>query len=189
MNIPFAVKLTRVRVNRRKSTRCRTCMWLRTLFQTWTTSTTNTGRLSHGCKGSKYPAPQQVRLFNTSKYKVNLYRDDSTKKSGPRQQYLQSIEDRAKLDGLYECILCACCSTSCPSYWWNGDKYLGPAVLMQVIIKIFFLLRFLFHVHYLGLPLDYRLERWSNGPPFGQNEGSLLRFPLPYYYELYQDLP
>ncbi|XP_019874796.1 succinate dehydrogenase [ubiquinone] iron-sulfur subunit, mitochondrial [Aethina tumida] len=58
-------------------------------------------------------------------------KDDSTKKSGPRQQYLQSIEDRAKLDGLYECILCACCSTSCPSYWWNGDKYLGPAVLMQ----------------------------------------------------------
>jgi len=47
------------------------------------------------------------------------------------QQYLQSVEDRAKLDGLYECILCACCSTSCPSYWWNSDKYLGPAVLMQ----------------------------------------------------------
>ncbi|XP_019367486.1 PREDICTED: succinate dehydrogenase [ubiquinone] iron-sulfur subunit, mitochondrial isoform X2 [Gavialis gangeticus] len=48
-----------------------------------------------------------------------------------KEQYLQSIEDRQKLDGLYECILCACCSTSCPSYWWNGDKYLGPAVLMQ----------------------------------------------------------
>ncbi|XP_076183002.1 succinate dehydrogenase, subunit B (iron-sulfur) [Ptiloglossa arizonensis] len=47
------------------------------------------------------------------------------------KQYLQSVEDRQKLDGLYECILCACCSTSCPSYWWNGDKYLGPAVLMQ----------------------------------------------------------
>ena len=47
------------------------------------------------------------------------------------QQLLQSVEDRAKLDGLYECILCACCSTSCPSYWWNGDRYLGPAVLMQ----------------------------------------------------------
>lgn len=46
-------------------------------------------------------------------------------------QYLQSVDDRKKLDGLYECILCACCSTSCPSYWWNGDKYLGPAVLMQ----------------------------------------------------------
>ena len=43
----------------------------------------------------------------------------------------QSKEDRQKLDGLYECILCACCSTSCPSYWWNSDKYLGPAVLMQ----------------------------------------------------------
>lgn len=44
---------------------------------------------------------------------------------------LQSIEDREKLDGLYECILCACCSTSCPSYWWNGDQYLGPAILLQ----------------------------------------------------------
>jgi len=44
---------------------------------------------------------------------------------------LQSKEDRKKLDGMYECILCACCSTSCPSYWWNADKYLGPAVLMQ----------------------------------------------------------
>ena len=43
----------------------------------------------------------------------------------------QSKDDRAKLDGAYECIMCACCSTSCPSYWWNGDKYLGPAVLLQ----------------------------------------------------------
>lgn len=48
-----------------------------------------------------------------------------------QEQNLQSVKDRAKLDGLYECILCACCSTSCPSYWWNSDKYLGPAVLMQ----------------------------------------------------------
>ncbi|MBN9542351.1 MAG: succinate dehydrogenase iron-sulfur subunit [Alphaproteobacteria bacterium] len=47
------------------------------------------------------------------------------------KERLQSPEDRAKLDGLYECILCACCSTSCPSYWWNGDKYLGPAILLQ----------------------------------------------------------
>jgi succinate dehydrogenase / fumarate reductase iron-sulfur subunit len=47
------------------------------------------------------------------------------------QGMAQSHEDRAKLDGLYECILCACCSTSCPSYWWNGDRYLGPAVLLQ----------------------------------------------------------
>ena len=44
---------------------------------------------------------------------------------------LQSKADRAKLDGLYECILCACCSTACPSYWWNGERYLGPAVLLQ----------------------------------------------------------
>lgn len=47
------------------------------------------------------------------------------------RENLQSMEDRAKLDGLYECILCACCSTSCPSYWWNQQQYLGPAVLMQ----------------------------------------------------------
>lgn len=46
-------------------------------------------------------------------------------------EHLQTKEDRKKLDGMYECILCACCSTSCPSYWWNADKYLGPAVLMQ----------------------------------------------------------
>ena len=44
---------------------------------------------------------------------------------------LQSHEDRLLLDGLYECILCACCSTSCPSYWWHGDKYLGPSILQQ----------------------------------------------------------
>ncbi|KIS70918.1 succinate dehydrogenase iron-sulfur protein subunit SDH2 [Mycosarcoma maydis] len=46
-------------------------------------------------------------------------------------EHLQSPEERRRLDGLYECILCACCSTSCPSYWWNQDEYLGPAVLMQ----------------------------------------------------------
>merc|ERR1711902_83042 len=56
--------------------------------------------------------------------------EKEVKKAEP-QQNLQSVDDRAKLDGLYECILCACCPTSCPSYWWNGDKYLGPAVLMQ----------------------------------------------------------
>jgi succinate dehydrogenase iron-sulfur subunit len=49
----------------------------------------------------------------------------------PRTEWPQSHADREKLDGLYECILCACCSTSCPSYWWNGDRYLGPAVLLQ----------------------------------------------------------
>ncbi|HRX71357.1 MAG: succinate dehydrogenase iron-sulfur subunit [Gammaproteobacteria bacterium] len=49
----------------------------------------------------------------------------------PERERLQSEEDRAKLDGLYECILCACCSTSCPSYWWNGERYLGPSILLQ----------------------------------------------------------
>merc|ERR1712078_915890 len=49
----------------------------------------------------------------------------------PEKEWRQSHEDRVKLDGLYECILCACCSTSCPSYWWNNEKYLGPAVLLQ----------------------------------------------------------
>jgi len=47
------------------------------------------------------------------------------------KEQLQSHQERSQLDGLVECILCACCSTSCPSYWWNGDKYLGPAVLIQ----------------------------------------------------------
>jgi succinate dehydrogenase / fumarate reductase iron-sulfur subunit len=49
----------------------------------------------------------------------------------PEKERLQSAEDRDKIDGLYECILCACCSTSCPSYWWNAEKYLGPAALLQ----------------------------------------------------------
>jgi succinate dehydrogenase / fumarate reductase iron-sulfur subunit len=49
----------------------------------------------------------------------------------PDRERLQSKEERAKLDGLWECILCFCCTTSCPSYWWNGDRYLGPAVLLQ----------------------------------------------------------
>jgi succinate dehydrogenase / fumarate reductase iron-sulfur subunit len=49
----------------------------------------------------------------------------------PKTEWLQSRPDREKLDGLYECILCACCSTSCPSYWWNGEQYLGPAILLQ----------------------------------------------------------
>jgi succinate dehydrogenase / fumarate reductase, iron-sulfur subunit len=49
----------------------------------------------------------------------------------PDKEWPQSPEDRHLLDGLYECILCACCSTSCPSYWWNGDRYLGPAALLQ----------------------------------------------------------
>ncbi|HLQ27438.1 MAG TPA: succinate dehydrogenase iron-sulfur subunit [Acidiferrobacterales bacterium] len=49
----------------------------------------------------------------------------------PEIERLQSPEDRAELDGLYECILCACCSTACPSFWWNPDKFVGPAGLLQ----------------------------------------------------------
>ncbi len=54
-----------------------------------------------------------------------------TDTAAPARERLQSPDERVKLDGLWECILCFCCSTSCPSYWWNGDRYLGPAVLLQ----------------------------------------------------------
>lgn len=57
-----------------------------------------------------------------------LQTDTPTPKNSER---LQSPEDRAKLDGLYECILCACCSASCPSYWWNSERFLGPAILLH----------------------------------------------------------
>lgn len=62
------------------------------------------------------------------KVKPFLINDDKTPSARER---LQSPEDRAKLDGLYECILCACCSTSCPSFWWNPDKFVGPAGLLH----------------------------------------------------------
>ena len=52
-------------------------------------------------------------------------------KDAPTREHLQSIDEREKLDGLYECILCACCSTSCPSFWWNPDKFIGPAGLLH----------------------------------------------------------
>ena len=54
-----------------------------------------------------------------------------TSTPAPEREWRQSIEDREKLDGLYECVMCACCSTSCPSYWWNGEHYLGPATLLH----------------------------------------------------------
>lgn len=54
-----------------------------------------------------------------------------TKSPEPVKEWKQSHEEREALDGLYECILCACCTTSCPSYWWNGNRYLGPATLLQ----------------------------------------------------------
>uniref|UniRef100_A0A673MDV5 succinate dehydrogenase n=1 Tax=Sinocyclocheilus rhinocerous TaxID=307959 RepID=A0A673MDV5_9TELE len=60
-----------------------------------------------------------------------LKKKDESKQG--KEQYLQSIEDRQKLDGLYECILCACCSTSCPSYWWNGDNHLSLLINFTII--------------------------------------------------------
>jgi succinate dehydrogenase / fumarate reductase iron-sulfur subunit len=54
-----------------------------------------------------------------------------TSSPAPDRERLQSKEDRAKLDGLYECILCACCSTACPSFWWNPDRFIGPSGLLQ----------------------------------------------------------
>lgn len=54
-----------------------------------------------------------------------------TQTPAPDRERLQSPEERRQLDGLYECILCACCSTSCPSYWWNSERYLGPSILLQ----------------------------------------------------------
>ena len=54
-----------------------------------------------------------------------------TKTNRPAKEWRQSIEDRKKLDGLYECVMCASCSTACPSYWWNSDRYLGPAALLH----------------------------------------------------------
>ncbi|MFV0359518.1 succinate dehydrogenase iron-sulfur subunit [Tropicimonas sp.] len=56
-----------------------------------------------------------------------------TKTPAPEKEWLQSPEDRAKLDGLYECVLCASCTASCPAYWWTGDRYLGPAALLNAL--------------------------------------------------------
>lgn len=64
---------------------------------------------------------------NYRKIKPYLINDEEP----PAMERLQSPEDREKLDGLYECILCACCSTACPSFWWNPDKFIGPAGLLQ----------------------------------------------------------
>lgn len=67
--------------------------------------------------------------FYNQYHKIKPYLINDT--VAPEQERLQSPEERSKLDGLYECILCACCSTSCPSFWWNPDKFLGPAALLQ----------------------------------------------------------
>ena len=70
-----------------------------------------------------------MSVFYEQYERIKPYLQNDT--PAPAIERLQSPEDRAKLDGLYECILCACCSTSCPSFWWNPDKFVGPAGLLQ----------------------------------------------------------
>jgi succinate dehydrogenase / fumarate reductase iron-sulfur subunit len=73
--------------------------------------------------------PDQTRFFaQYASIKPWLQTESPTP---PDRERRQSREERARLDGLYECILCACCATACPSYWWNGERYLGPASLLQ----------------------------------------------------------
>jgi succinate dehydrogenase and fumarate reductase iron-sulfur protein len=86
-----------------------------------------------------YPLPHLRVIKDLIGDLSNLYKQyesiqpwlKNSKTDTEKREILQSQDDRSKLDGYYECILCACCSTSCPSYWWNGEKYLGPAVLLQ----------------------------------------------------------
>ncbi|HIO92745.1 MAG TPA: succinate dehydrogenase iron-sulfur subunit [Leucothrix mucor] len=88
---------------------------------------------------SIYPLPHQPVIKDLVSDLTNFYAQYAAVEPwmktdapvSPDKERLQSKEDREKLDGLYECILCACCSTSCPSYWWNSDRYLGPAALLN----------------------------------------------------------
>ena len=93
------------------------------------------------CKGDVkvYPLPHMTVIKDLIADMTNFYAQyasikpwlQSTTPPPPDRERPQSEEERDKLDGLYECILCACCSTSCPSYWWNSERYLGPAILLQ----------------------------------------------------------
>lgn len=85
-----------------------------------------------------YPLPHMYVIKDLIPDLTNFYNQYKSIKPWLRgekkekiEEYKQTKEERKKLDGLYECILCACCSTSCPSYWWNSEKYLGPAILLQ----------------------------------------------------------
>lgn len=84
-----------------------------------------------------YPLPHQPVIKDLVSDLTNFYRQYASIKpwlsrnQNNQKENIQSVSERDRLDGSYECILCACCSTSCPSYWWNPEKYLGPAVLLQ----------------------------------------------------------
>ena len=96
------------------------------------------------------------------------------------EENLQSPQDRAKLDGLYECILCNCCSTSCPSYWWNPDKYLGPmGSAMSVVLTA---------SSPAGVSLDHRLARRDDGGAFETTGRHLQAVSLPRHHELHARL-
>ncbi len=125
-----------------------------------------------------YPLPHQevikdlvpdLTLFYAQHASIEPWLKTTT--PAPEKEWLQSPEDRAKLDGLYECILCACCSTSCPSYWWNGDRYLGPGDPPP------------------GVSLADRHARRSPGRTARQPRGPVPALPLPHHHELRQDLP
>jgi len=85
-----------------------------------------------------YPLPHMPVIKDLIPDLTNFYKQHAsimpwleTKTQTPEDEWKQSIEQRKKLDDLYECVMCACCSTSCPSYWWNSEKYLGPAALLH----------------------------------------------------------
>jgi succinate dehydrogenase / fumarate reductase iron-sulfur subunit len=86
-----------------------------------------------------YPLPHQPIIKDLVSDLTNFYAQYASIQpwmktdtpAPPDRERLQSKQERKELDGLYECILCACCSTSCPSYWWNSDRYLGPAALLN----------------------------------------------------------
>jgi len=86
-----------------------------------------------------YPLPHQPVVKDLVSDLTNFYAQYASVEPwiktdaafSPDKERLQSVDERKELDGLYECILCACCSTSCPSYWWNSERYLGPAALLN----------------------------------------------------------
>ncbi|VDN30688.1 unnamed protein product [Gongylonema pulchrum] len=84
-----------------------------------------------GAKPEMQDLVPDMNLFYAQYASIEPWLKKKTKLTLGEKQMFQSEKEREKLDGLYECILCACCSTSCPSYWWNADKYLGPAILLQ----------------------------------------------------------
>ncbi len=127
---------------------------------------------------SIYPLPHMPVVKDLVPDMTNFYAQYAsiqpylqTKTAAPEKEWKQSPEDRAKLDGLYECILCACCSTSCPSYWWNSERYLGPAALAA------------------GLSLADRLARRGHRRAPRQSRRSVPPLSLPHDHELRADLP